>query len=162
MFPFVHHHVPGVLKSLLIPASHIPSLDLFPFGHCSASDQQTPPCDTIRSQKIIFLNQESPQWLLPQYHPATRSDLERQESIISPVSQVAGTGKGSDLFEVVPQGWGTGRKRSREFWLPVPLHSVSGNQPSAHKLLQVQERPRLLQQTWLPASWRKRAHMGSS
>lgn len=75
MFPFVHHHVPGVLKSLLIPASHIPSLDLFPFGHCSASDQQTPPCDTIRSQKIIFLNQESPQWLLPQYHPATTEIL---------------------------------------------------------------------------------------
>lgn len=121
-----------------------------------------PPVTQSDLRKSFFLNQESPQWLLPQYHPATRSDLERQESIISPVSQVAGTGKGSDLFEVVPQGWGTGRKRSREFWLPVPLQSVSGNQPSAHKLLQVQERPRLLQQTWLPASWRKRAHMGSS
>lgn len=40
----------------------------------------------------------------PCHHRDSQSDLERQESIISPVSQVAGTGKGSDLFEVVPQG----------------------------------------------------------
>lgn len=35
-------------------ASHILSPDLLPSGRCSASGQQTPAFNTIRSQKIIF------------------------------------------------------------------------------------------------------------
>lgn len=40
MSAFAPHRVLGMLQSLLTPASYIPSLDLLPFGHRSASDQK--------------------------------------------------------------------------------------------------------------------------
>ena len=50
----------------------------------------------------------------PQVYRESRSDLKRKQSITSNVLHTASTGKGSDLFEVVPQGRVRLRKGTRE------------------------------------------------